>query len=220
MFLYSLPLKSGHLNMARKHLASKFPRIKRSHLAEALASSLGFNTSIALQTSLREMSEHELRYERFEAQAFITRLLGLGYSFEEHERSVFMDIDFPTSMALDFFITANGTVLSTRAVDAEAMLQSGTPTRAMVDTCKRILGEIGMFRKTPESLDSYQAKNRIEEALGVYITNGAVIQANAELNLPMQTLDGPNVGLYFDEAALQEAIERAGAYSMQCMWGS
>ncbi len=206
MFLYSLPLKRGHLDMARKHLASKLPRAKRSHLAEALAVSLGFNTSIAMQTALREMPQDELHYQRFEAQAFITRLVELGNAFEPQERTAFMDIGFPTSMALDFVITANGAVLATHAKDAERMLQSGAPTRAMVDICKRVLGEVTTFRKTPKSLDSYQAKNRIEEALGVYITNGAVIQANAELNLPMQTLDGPNVGLYFDDDALQDAI--------------
>lgn len=206
MFLYSLSLSTDDLSVARKHLASKLPQVKRSHLAEALAASLGFNTSIALQTAVRSYPTNERRYGRFDAQAFFSRLDALGYTVEPKERDQFMDIRFPKEVSLNFVLTNSGTVNSTLSPLGHRLEQLGVPSRDMIDACKKVLFNVKVFRKTPGELGSYRAKHCIEEGLGMYITNGALVQAVVELGMPVKTLDGPNVQLYMSEKALQQAI--------------
>lgn len=211
MFLYSLSLNTDDLSVARKHLASKLPQVKRSHLAEALATSLGFNTSIALQTAIRFNPGNERRYQRFDGQAFFSRLDALGYTLEQKERAPFMDILFPKSVSLNFVLTDIGAVHSTLSELGKRLEELAAPSRAMVDACKRVLSEAAAFRKTPAVFTSYQAKHCIEKGLDMYITNGALIQAVVELGMPFKGMEGPNVLLYMSEKALQEAVRVVAA---------
>lgn len=206
MCLYSLSLNTDDLSVARKHLASKLPQVKRSHLAEALAASLGFNTSIALQTAIRANSAKERRYQRFDAQAFFIRLDSLGYALNEMDYAFLSDARFPKTVSLNFVLTSSGAVHSTLSELGQKLDQLVMPLASEVDLCKQVLSEITVFRKTPGTSSSYNFKHRIEEAFGTYISNGALIQAAVELGMKVKTMEGPNVLFYVSDKAFKDAI--------------
>ena len=210
MYLYSLSLNADDLSVARKHLSTKLPDVKRSHLAEAVAASLGFNTSIALQTSIRGNPANEHRYGYFNASEFFKRLTELGHPVAQQELDTFKYILFPKTISQPFVIFSPGTVQSTRSELGRRLDTLVPPERATIDVCKLALSEIKVFRKTAnENITSYGIKHHIEKAFGVYLSNGALIQAALELGLQVQLMEGPNVYFHVGTKVFLEAIANA-----------
>lgn len=211
MYLYSLSLNADDLNVARKHLSTKLPHVKRSHLAEAVAASLGFNTSISLQTAVRKNPVNEKRYSRFDFDAFLNRLTLLGHEFEPNVRRVFFDVDFPKTVALEFAMCRGGVLQSTFATQYQESDLSQGPDMAQVNWAKEILSEVKNFRSTSSTeCSSYDLKHCIERKFQRYLTNGAFIQAAVELGFQIEVPeDGPNVFFYVDTIELERAVEVA-----------
>lgn len=209
MFFYSLSLDATHLVNTRAHLSEIFPAVKRSHLAESVAYALGFNTSIALQTFIRFNPIGERRYEYFDSRAFFARLFELGYADMQGWYVKYLDLKFTKSMALNFVVASNGIAHSTSSLIGESFTRKDSPSRGMVDLCKSVLSHIQSFRKNPGPTSSYGFKHRIEEAFGTYVTNGAVIQAALELDLPFKTFtDDPNVDFYISDKVFDAAVRK------------
>ena len=213
MFLYSLSLDARDLSVARAHLSTKLPHIKRSHLAEAVASSLGFNTSIALQTAVRSNPAGEKRYGRFNFDAFLNRLTLLGYEFEPTIRRTFFDLDFPKDVALGFALCWGGIVQAEHSTQYVASDLLRGPDAEQVKWAKEILSEVKTFRSSANTdLSSYELKHCIERKFRGYLTNGAFIQATVELGFKVDVPeDGPNVFLYVDTSELERAVDVAYA---------
>ena len=213
MFFYSLSLNADDLNVARKHLSTKLPEVKRSHLAEALAVSLGFNTSIALQTAIRGNPKDEKRYARFDFDAFLNRLTMLKYEFEPTVRKTFFDVDFPREAALEFALCWGGVIQAMHSTQYQVHDLSRGPNAEQVKWAKTILAGVKIFRSTPNmELSSYELKHCIERKFRGYLTNGAFIQAAVELGFKVDVPeDGPNVFLYVDRNELERAVDVAYA---------
>jgi hypothetical protein len=73
----NFPLSHDALALLKRSLHQRLPDIKSSHLAEAMAAALGFQTNAAAQARMREQSRVEL--SSFDSSVFSRRLLELGY---------------------------------------------------------------------------------------------------------------------------------------------
>ena len=207
------PFNADDLSVVRKHLSTKLPDVKRSHLAEAVAASLGFNTSIALRTAIRGNPANEKRYGRFDFDAFLNRLTLLGYESEPTVRRTFFDVDFPREVALEFALCWGGILQAEHSTQYVAADLLRSPNVEQVKWAKEILSGVKTFRSTPNTeSSSYELKHCIERKFRSYLTNGAFIQAAVELGFTVDVPeDGPNVFLYVDTSELERAVDVAYA---------
>ncbi len=84
------------------------------------------------------------------------------------------------------------------------------PNHTQVAACKFVLSQIKVVRKTPcTDYESYWCKHRVEEALGLYVSNGAFIQTAAELGFKMKALEELNAEFYFGKKVFQDAVQDA-----------
>lgn len=70
----AIPLNDAGVRNMKRALTSRFPEHKSSHLSEALAASLGFQTNIALATKLRDSNPDDPDYALLDEGRFLDRL--------------------------------------------------------------------------------------------------------------------------------------------------
>jgi len=73
-----LLLRSRHADILKKQAYSLFPEIKSSHLSEAIAKGLGFNTHAALRTAQKNGQYWDVAAP-FDLRRFTTTAMSLGY---------------------------------------------------------------------------------------------------------------------------------------------
>lgn len=70
------------LRSVKNRLQARFPSVKSSHLTEAIAAGLGYQTNAALRAELEGSSRMRLRYVSLDAERFRDRLLELNYPLQ------------------------------------------------------------------------------------------------------------------------------------------
>jgi hypothetical protein len=66
----------------KNRLQSRFPTVKSSHLSEAIAAGLGFNTNAALRAAQAGPDGWQLKFKRLNAATFYQRLVELNYPLQ------------------------------------------------------------------------------------------------------------------------------------------
>ena len=75
----------------KKRLMDEFDEVKSSHLTEALASSLGFNTNAALKAAMTG-PENDRPFRLLDPEQFLTRLVQFGYPFDPKDPEFDFDV--------------------------------------------------------------------------------------------------------------------------------
>lgn len=70
------------LRLLKSRLQARFPTVKSSHLSEAIAAGLGFNSNAALRAEQTGPESWRLRFKTLEIAALRRRLVELGYPLE------------------------------------------------------------------------------------------------------------------------------------------
>jgi hypothetical protein len=70
----AIPLTPDAVKCVKRTLVGRFPKDSSSHLSEALAAALGFNTNISLVNALNEGDGSDPDYQLLDERPFLTRL--------------------------------------------------------------------------------------------------------------------------------------------------
>lgn len=88
----AIPLTTSGVRDVKRGLQSRFPDDKSSHLSEALAAALGFNTSISLVTAISQTNPLDPEHVLLDEQAFLGRLEAVaGRKMRSNDRSLVFD---------------------------------------------------------------------------------------------------------------------------------
>lgn len=87
----AIPLAKKPLAVIKQHLLDEFDEVKSSHLSEALAASLGFDTNAALQAAMTG-PEDDRPFALLDTDRFLARLAEFGYRL--HGEDAGFDFDF------------------------------------------------------------------------------------------------------------------------------
>lgn len=209
MNLYSISLTQAHYKAAHKQLSAAFSGIQHTHIGEAFASALGFNTAMGANNHLKGLDPQERHYARFHPLKFLNRLKTLGHSVDERRLDAIMDGygPFPPGTALPFVVTYRGIVQEAWEDDIAEALDS-FPDPKQVALCKSVLSKVRVEHSTHGKSTSYGYKHKIEAAFKTYISNGSMIQAALELGLSMDIgdFDYPNGMFYFCDEQFEAAL--------------
>ena len=198
--MYSLFLDASSLSSVRKQLKKAIPSAQCAHIAEALAKSLGFNTSIGLNQFLNTIPARETRLHYWNAQAFVQRLAELGTTLTPEEHAGFDNLELSDTAAMDFMVVSEGVV-------DDLPSDPRWPSREEVERCKGVLRHVTTFTKDYTDRSSYGYKHDVEEKNRRYVSNGAFIQAAVELRMPIQVSPHcPNVELRISKQEWERAM--------------